>query len=165
MTWSEWRELNEQMIGIIRYYDKETVPLVAGFDWAYDLTGYRYEPIRADNIGFVSHPYSNKRTQPWEPKWEEDFGFMADSHPVIATEIGFELKDGEAMTDDSYGNRITRYLESRGISWVAWVFDPDWGPRMLKSFNGFELRSDGTFFKEAMHRAPAPIPPPPKPAP
>jgi hypothetical protein len=36
---------------------------------------------------------------------------------------------------------------------------------MLKSFNGFELRSDGTFFKEAMHRAPAPIPPPPKPAP
>jgi hypothetical protein len=161
MSWTQWKELNEEMIGIIRYADKETIPLVAGFDWAYDLTPLRYEPVRAEGIGFVTHPYPNKRGQPWEPRWEEDFAFAADKYPMIATEIGFELKPGEVVDDNHYGNRITRFLEERGISWMAWVFDPDWGPRMLKSFDGYQLAGDGAFFKEAMHRAPAPLLPKP----
>jgi len=157
MSWADWRALNEEMIGIIRYWDKEAVPLVAGFDWAYDLTALRYDPIRAEGIGYVTHPYPNKRGQPWEPRWEEDFAFAARQYPLIATEIGFELAPGEAITDQSYGNRITRFLEERGISWMAWVFDPDWTPRMLKSFDGFTLAPDGEFFREAMHRPPAPL--------
>jgi endoglucanase len=158
MTWTEWRDLNEEMIGIIRFSDRDAVPLVAGFDWAYDDTGFRYEPVRADGIGYVTHPYPNKRKQPWEPKWEEDFAFMADKYPMIATEIGFEY--GSAIpesSDEDYGNRITRFLEGHGISWVAWVFDPEWTPRMLRSFDGYPLRPDGEFFKEAMHR-PFPAP-------
>ena len=156
MSWTQWRELNEEMIGIVRYWDKEAIPLVAGFDWAYDLTPLRYEPVRAEGIGYVTHPYPNKRPQPWEPRWEEYYAFAADRYPVIATEIGFELKPGEVVDDNHYGNRITRFLEERGISWMAWVYDPSWGPRMLKSFDGFELAGDGVFFKEAMHRPPAP---------
>jgi endoglucanase len=155
MTWPEWRDLNEEMIGIIRYWDKQTIPLVAGFDWAYDLTALRYDPIRAEGIGYVTHPYPFKRKQPWEPRWEEDFAFAADTYPMIATEIGFDLKPGEVVDDTHYGNRITRFLEERGISWMAWVFDPSWGPAMLKSFDGFELAGDGEFFKKAMHRPPA----------
>ena len=158
MSWTEWRSLNEEMIGIIRYWDKQTIPLVAGFDWAYDLTPLRNEPIRAEGIGYVTHPYANKRSQPWEPKWEEDFAFASATYPMIATEIGFELKPGEVVDDNQYGNRITRFLEERGISWMAWVFDPSWGPRMLKSFDGFELAGDGEFFKQAMHRPPAVAP-------
>jgi endoglucanase len=156
MSWSEWRDLNEEMIGIIRYWDKQTIPLVAGFDWAYDLTPLRYDAVRAEGIGYVTHPYPFKRKQPWEPRWEEDFAFAADKYPLIATEIGFDLKPGEVVDDNHYGNRITRFLEERGISWMAWVFDPSWGPAMLKSFDGFELAGDGAFFKEAMHRPPAP---------
>jgi endoglucanase len=157
MSWTEWRILNEEMIGIIRYSDKQTIPLVAGFDWAYDLTPLRYEPVRAEGIGYVTHPYPNKRGQPWEPRWEEDYAFAADRFPLIATEIGFELKPGEVVDDNHYGNRITRFLEERGISWMAWVFDPSWTPRMLKSFDGFELAGDGEFFKQAMHRPAAPL--------
>ena len=155
MSWTEWRDLNEEMIGIIRYWDRGAIPLVAGFDWAYDLTALRYDPIRADGIGYVTHPYPNKRGQPWEPRWEEDFAFAADKYPMIATEIGFDLKPGDVVDDNAYGNRITRFLEQRGISWMAWVFDPDWGPRMLTSFDGFQLSGCGAFFKEAMHRPPA----------
>jgi endoglucanase len=158
MTWSEWRDLNEEMIGIIRFSDKEAIPLVAGFDWAYDDTGFRYEPIRAGGIGYVTHPYPNKRSQPWEPRWDEDFAFMAGTYPMIATEIGFELKPGDVDTED-YRNRITRFLEARGISWMAWVFDPDWTPRMLKSWTGYQLSDEGEFFKGAMTRPPA-FPPP-----
>jgi endoglucanase len=118
VTWPQWRQLNEEMIGIIRYWDKQTIPLVAGFD----------------------------------------FAFASATYPMIATEIGFELKPGEVIDDNQYGNRITRFLEERGISWMAWVFDPSWGPRMLKSFDGFELAGDGEFFKQAMHRPPAVAP-------
>jgi endoglucanase len=157
MSWTQWKELNEEMIGIIRYWDKDTIPLVAGFDWAYDLSALRYDPLNAQGIGFVAHPYPNKRGQPWEPRWEEDFAFAAGTYPMIATEIGFELKPGGAADDTRYGERITRFLEERGISWMAWVYDPDWGPRMLKSFEGYQLAPDGEFFKAAMHRPPAPL--------
>ncbi|HZZ57784.1 MAG TPA: cellulase family glycosylhydrolase [Opitutaceae bacterium] len=156
-SWTAWRNLNEQMIGIIRAFDTETVPLVAGDDWAYDLDQVHYEPIRAANIGYVTHPYPMKRTRPWEPKWDEDFGFVAENYPMIATEIGFWDRPGEKITDDSYGNRITRYLERRGISWMAWVFDPQWDPSLLKSFDGFALTPCGEFFKAALHRPPEPV--------
>jgi len=152
VTWGAWKKINEDIIHVIRAYDTETIPLVAGFDWAYDLTPLREEPINAANIGYVAHPYPNKRSQPWEPKWEEDFGFAASTYPIIATEIGFGVQNStQPSGPDDYGTRITKYLEGRGISWMAWVYDPEWGPNMLKSWKTFELTGSGEFFKKAMH--------------
>jgi endoglucanase len=151
MTWPEWRELNEKIIHLIRSYDPEPIPLVAGFDWAYDLTPLHIDPVNAEGIAYVTHPYAMKRSQPWEPKWEENFGFAADSYPVVATEMGFGLRPGETVGEDHYGNRIVRYLEGRGISWVAWVFDPEWHPGMLQSWETYELTGSGEFFKKALH--------------
>lgn len=152
VSWGSWKQINENIIHLIRAYDRQTVPLVAGFDWAYDLTPLREEPIEADNIGYVVHPYPNKRPQPWEPRWDEDFGFAVGKYPVIATEIGFELKNGDpADGAEHYGTRITQYLEKNGISWLAWVYDPEWGPAMLQSWKGADLTGCGAFFKQAMH--------------
>jgi endoglucanase len=95
MTWDEWRKINEDMIALIRAYNQETIPLVAGLDWAYDLSPLRDSPIRADRIGYVTHPYPNKRIKPpWPPKWEEDFGFASANYPIIATELGFSSQYG-----------------------------------------------------------------------
>ena len=151
MTWPEWKELNEKIIHLIRSYDPEPIPLVAGFDWAYDLTPLHIDPVDAEGIAYVTHPYAMKRSQPWEPKWEENFGFAADRYPVIATEMGFGLRSGEVVDENHYGHRIVKYLEGRGISWVAWVFDPEWQPRMLQSWETYELTGGGEFFKKAMH--------------
>ena len=150
VTWHEWKEINENIIHLIRAFDKETIPLVAGFDWAYDLTPLREEPINAAGIAYVTHPYPNKRSQPWEPKWDEDFGFAASQYPVIATELGFSVRNGDPSDGaEHYGTRITKYLENNGISWLAWVFDPEWGPQLLKSWD-FNLTPSGEFFKKAM---------------
>jgi aryl-phospho-beta-D-glucosidase BglC (GH1 family) len=157
MTWEQWRDINEEMISLIRAYDKETIPLVAGLDWAYDLTPLRTSPIRAENIGYVTHPYPNKRVQPWPPKWEEDFGFAAATYPMIATEIGFSTQYGSQSEGLEYGSEITNYLESKGISWVVWCFDPQWGPTMISSWS-FDLTDEGKFFSDAMHRQPAALP-------
>jgi len=151
VSWDQWKKINENIIALIRAFDKERIPLVAGFDWAYDLTPLREQPIAAEGIGYVTHPYANKRQPPWPLKWEEDFGFAASRYPIIATEIGFSIPDGAKVGDNDYGNLITRYLEGRGISWVAWVYDPEWHPQLLKSWD-YSLTGSGEFFKEAMQR-------------
>lgn len=150
ISWGEWKKLNEDMIALIRAYDTEKIPLVAGFDWAYDLTPLQTEPIQAERIGYITHPYPHKRSKPYEPKWEENFGFAANMYPIIATEIGFTLGK-EGMSDNGdYGKAIINYLEAKGISWTAWVFDPEWGPRMITSWDTYQLTESGVFFKDAM---------------
>jgi aryl-phospho-beta-D-glucosidase BglC (GH1 family) len=148
--WSAWKEIMENTIKLIRAYDKETIPLVAGFDWAYDLTALNEDPIDAEGIGYVVHPYAWKRSAPMEPKWEENFGFAANTYPVFATEFGFDLRSDETLNEAHYAYHIVRYLESKGISWSAWCFDPEWGPRLIDSWD-YKLTKSGEFFKQAMH--------------
>jgi aryl-phospho-beta-D-glucosidase BglC (GH1 family) len=150
-TWGEWKKINETLIKLVRSYDKETIPLVAGFDWAFDLTPLREEPIEAEGVAYVTHPYSIKRSEPWEPKWEENFGFVTEKYPVVATEFGFNVKENEKIGASHYAPRIIDYLEGKGISWICWVYDPEWHPAMLKSWNPYELTESGAFFKKALH--------------
>ncbi len=149
ITWEEWRKMNEDMIRVIRAFDNETIPLVAGFDWAYDLTPLYIDPVNAQGIGYVTHPYGHKRTQPFEPKWEENFGFAASKYPVFATEFGFTLGDASMKDNIEYGKAIIKYLEDKGISWAWWVYDPNWYPQMIKSWDKRDLTDNGKFFKEA----------------
>jgi len=149
MTWEEWKKINEDIIALIRAYDNETIPLVAGLDWAYDLTPILISPIEAERIAYVTHPYSNKRPQPWEPRWEENFGFAAGKYPVFATEFGLG-HPGEDSND--YGNRIIKFLESKNISWTMWVFDAEWRPNMLESWKDYKLNKFGEFVKKALKR-------------
>jgi hypothetical protein len=164
VSWPEWRETNEELIALVRANGGTGIPLVAGFDWAYDLTPLHEDPVRAVGVGYITHPYANKRHRPWEPKWEEDFAFAAAKYPLIASEIGFELAPGEKIDDDHYANRVTRFLEARGISWLAWVYDQEWWPGLLKSWDNYELNGIGAFFKEALHRPAAKPVPTPAPA-
>jgi hypothetical protein len=148
---------------MIRAADPQAIPVVAGFDWAYDLTPVRLDPIAAERIAYSVHPYANKRPQPWEPKWELDFGFVADKYPVIATEFGGFPKPpppnsetpassptGPGARNATYGPEIIKYLEGKGISWTVWCFDPTWGPTLIKNWN-YELNASGEFAKAAMN--------------
>jgi len=149
LSWEQWKTLNEHLIKLVRAYGVKSIPLVAGFDWAYDLTPLRYDPIDAEGIGYVVHPYPHKRTPPYVPKWEEDFGFAADKYPVVATELGFTLPTLQANLD--YGRTIMQYFKEKHISWIWWVFDPDWKPSMFTSWRTFAPTAGGKFFEEAVH--------------
>jgi hypothetical protein len=151
MSWSEWKKINENIISIIRAYDTERIPLVAGFDWAYDLTPLHIEPIEAEGIGYTTHPYPHKRSKPYVPKWDEDFGFAAGRYPVVATEFGFVPGRGEIAENNEYGKEIITYLEGKGMSWVCWIFDPLWGPSLIESWSTYKPTEGGEFFKQALH--------------
>ena len=155
VSWDEWKKMVEDEIAIIRDTNRQAIPLVAGFDWAYDLTPLHMSPIAAEGIGYTTHPYAMKRQQPWEPKWEEDFGFAASKYPIIATEFGgFAGTSNEPAVgrtaNPAYGPAIIKYLESRGISWTVWCFDPEWGPTLVSDWE-FKLNGSGEFAKSAMH--------------
>ena len=93
-TWPEWKSVLEQIIKTIRANGGTAVPLVAGFNFGYDLTPVARDPIDAEGIGYVAHPYPMKAKQPWAANWTHDWGFVSDKYPMILTEIGF-LPPGE----------------------------------------------------------------------
>jgi endoglucanase len=151
-VWAEWKKIQENLISVIRAYNPQAIVLVAGFDWAYDLTPIREDPINAENIAYVTHPYAHKRTQPWEPKWEEDFGFAAERYPIVASEFGGTTAVPPGEGQEPYGPAIFKYLERKGISWIVWCFDPEWGPTLIKDWQ-YNLTASGELARQAMRGA------------
>lgn len=153
-TWTEWKTIMEEVIAVIRAEGATNIPLVAGFNWGYDLTEAGANPINAEGIGYVSHPYPMKRDKPWEEKWSHDWGFMAERYPVILTEIGFSLKEEKGahvpvISNESYGDAITAYTDQKGISYIVWCFDPDWSPMLIRDWD-FNTTRQGKYFKEVL---------------
>lgn len=150
-TWEEWKAIQEELIDTIRIYNPNALCLCAGFNWAYDLTPVATAPIERTNIAYVSHPYPMKRSQPWEEQWEADFGFVADTYPVICTEMGFCLENElgahiPVISTEVYAEHITQYFEKKGISFTVWCFDKDWSPTLIEDWD-FTPTTQGRFFK------------------
>ena len=80
-SWAEWKTMMEELIAEIRANGGQAIPLVAGFNWAYDLRPVAKHPINATNLAYVSHPYPMKVSPPWEKKWTRDWGFVAEKYP------------------------------------------------------------------------------------
>ncbi len=153
-SWAEWKKLMEEIIGIIRAHGNTAIPLVAGFNWAYDLTPIATDPLNTEGVAYVSHPYPMKREKPWADKWTKDWGFVKEKYPVILTEIGFSGAEEQGahvpvISDESYGDAMMQYCDEKGISWVVWVFDPQWAPRLFKDWD-YNLTRHGVFFKKAL---------------
>ena len=154
ISWAQWKAINEEIIGIIRAHDARGIPLVGGFDWAYELRSVIAAPVEAEGIGYVTHPYPMKTGQPWEENWERDWGHVAGRYPVFASEIGFMAATDPGahvpvMADEDYGRRIVAYLAKKGISWTVWCFDPDWPPQMISDWKYTPTRQ-GAFFRAVM---------------
>ncbi|MBX2966845.1 MAG: cellulase family glycosylhydrolase [Cyclobacteriaceae bacterium] len=153
-TWAEWKAIMEETIAVIRAEEAINIPLVGGFDWGYDLIEAGADPVDAEGIGYTSHPYPMKREKPWEDKWTQDWGFMAERYPVMLTEIGFSGEEEKGahvpvISDESYGDAITAYCKQKGVSYIVWCFDPDWGPMLIRDWD-FNTTRQGKYFKQAL---------------
>ena len=149
-SWSEWKSIVENAIDIINAHDKKTIYLVGGFNWAYDLRQIKYHPIARENVAYVTHPYPGKCEPPREPHWDEHFGFLADRYPIIATELGYYFEGEHHLIEDgTYREAIVNYMNEKGISWCAWVFDPHWHPQMIENYD-YKPTHQGAFFRDVM---------------
>lgn len=154
LPWSEYRAYIEELISMIRAIDETAIPLVAGFDWGYDLSMAKTDPIRFPGVGYVAHPYPQKRPAPWVDDWERDWGFMAERYPMVCTEFGFMSADGPGahvpvIGDEGYGEALISYFEERGISWTPWVFDYRWSPQLCLD-KDYNPTRQGAFFRKKM---------------
>lgn len=155
VDWDTWKAFNEQAINIIYAHDRKVIPLVAGFNWAYDLTPVANAPIAHEGVAYAAHPYPQKADKPWPEEWEKSWGFVADTYPIIATEIGF-MRSGLPgahipVIDDTgtYGPTLIKYFDRKGISWTVWCFDPDWPAQMISDWN-YTPTEQGRFFRKVM---------------
>jgi endoglucanase len=156
MPWAEYRAYIEELVHMIRQINPRSIPLIAGFDWAYELRNIREDPVGFPGVAYVSHPYPQKRNPPWEAQWQADWGYVAETYPVICTEFGFMSADGRGahvpvIGDETYGEALIAFLEKRGISWTPWVFDPVWSPQLIEDWD-FTPTRQGRFFREKLQQ-------------
>jgi len=146
VDWREWRDKLTGLIDEIRTFAPNTLILVSGWQWTYDLRGFATHPIERDDIAYVAHVYPNHK------EWEDYFGFLSYTHPVIVTEWGFSPTVSPAEhyygTRENFGEPFLRYMEDKNISWTAWCFHPTWQPNMITNWN-FELTEEGRLVKQA----------------
>lgn len=153
-SWDDWKAINESLIKTIRANHPKSIIGVAGFNWAYDLTPIKKNPIDAEGIAYISHPYPQKREAPWEDQWQADWGYVAETYPVFLTEIGFALPEEKGVHipvfgDEVYGKTLDAFTKERGISWVVWCFDPDWSPFMFTDWD-YTPTAQGKFYKQVL---------------
>jgi lysophospholipase L1-like esterase len=119
--------------------------------------------VRREGIAYAIHPYPQKAKpventrKAFDELWQKQWGYVADSYPVIATELGWVREDGYGPhipvinNDGSYGPNLVSFMEQRHISWTAWCFDPNWAPTMISGWN-YAPTEQGRFFKEVLQR-------------
>jgi endoglucanase len=156
LTWAEWKPILEEIVGIVRANDPSSVVVVAGLDWAYELRDVLASPIDAPAVAYASHPYPQKREEPWEAKWEADWGHVAARYPVFVSELGYDRKGSVPFVGTAhYGRAIVGYMEKKGLSWAAWCFDVDWGPTLIEDW-AFTPTEQGRLWKAALQGRPLP---------
>jgi len=141
LYWKDWKKEVETVIKIIRKKSKNLI-LISPIKWAYDLSKVAEDPLKDENIAYSVHPY------PIHTDWKENFGKIFGKYPIVVTEWAFKEKTNEDFlraTKEDYGNPILEYLDQKSISWIAWCYDSEWGPKILNSFKGNDYTEWGKF--------------------
>jgi endoglucanase len=158
LTWKQWREKADEIMDTVYKYNSHAIPLVAGLDWAYDLKNYTGDPLRNTGFVFSVHPYAGRTGEPWEDHWENDFGYLAKKFPIMLTEVGFDPQDTIVpqvyKATEDYGRRIIGFADTRGISWVAFVFykGSGWPMPLFNNWEDFTPTISGAFFKAELKK-------------
>jgi hypothetical protein len=160
ITWAEWQPYAQKIVNLIRKYDPNTVILVSGVSWSADLSGVLKKPVDGVNIAYVVHPYPFICSPSIDPAlgstcWDSDFGNTAALYPVFATEWGYFTPDQALCqnlfaTWSGYPTALLNYMESKSISWSAFVWNPYGCPTMLLSWTNYEPTQFGRFVQHAL---------------
>jgi len=135
------------LVNAVRATAPDTILLVSGNGWGYDLSmlGPAY-PFPDQNIMFSTHPFGHPNyEQVWD--WQRAFGNAVDAgYPVFISEFG----QYDCGTD--YNAQVINYAKLHKLSWVTWAWE-DWGcqgPGLLKDWNGEPSDPYGTFIRQQM---------------
>ena len=129
-NWSTWKQWAQPWVDIIRSHAPNNLILIGGPRWSQNLAGAASAPFVGSNLVYVAHIYPEHGGQ---STWDSWFGNAANSVPFFITEWGWQLGGNipTSGTQSGYGVPFSNYMESKGLSWTAWVFDQFWQPVMF----------------------------------
>ncbi len=136
----------QQLYDTVRSTGANNLVLVAGLNWAYDLSGIdRGYALRGHNIVYDTHVYT--RWHSTEADWDEHFGLLSDRYPLISTELG-SIDCSSDVTA-----RLLTYLIRRGISWTVWSWNSPGEcsqPTVLADWSGTPMPGQGRLIFDAL---------------
>ena len=129
-SWSTWKTWAQPWVNIIRAVAPNNLILIGGPRWSQNVAEAATNPFSGGNIAYVAHIYPEHGGQ---STWDSWFGNSSSTVPYFITEWGWQ-NGGTSPTSGTlsgYGTPFSNYLDSKGVSWTAWVFDLYWQPVMF----------------------------------
>lgn len=146
VDWATWKGNAQKIISAIRGAGaSETLIVVGGLDYAYDLSPLLTPSNRLDGMGpiiYATHPYPLKSNPPsMAPEWDSKFGNVAQQVPVLIGEYGVNESGtspfglGSKAAAHSWMTQLHAYIDAHKLSALAWsggddpqlTFGPDGG--------------------------------------
>lgn len=129
-NWSTWKTTAQPWVNIIRAAAPNNLILVGGPRWSQNVAEAATNPFTGGNIAYVAHIYPQHGGQ---STWDAWFGNSSSTVPYFISEWGWQQGGTipTSGTQSGYGVPFSTYMESKGVSWTAWVFDTIWQPVMF----------------------------------
>jgi hypothetical protein len=143
----------QQMINAVRGTGANNVLMLGGEEFSNDLTDWlQFEPTDPDHDLVASWHSYNFNTCSSQSCWTSQVAPVAAQVPVVAGEIG------ENDCSGSYINPLTTFMESQGISFLAWAWNADFacssGPGLITDYTGTPT-AYGAAYKAILQALPA----------
>ena len=149
-NWVMHRDWADELLEAVVRPHTETLALLGGLNYGYDLEFALHEPIRDPLTAYTSHPYPHHSR---DKSWDRAFGILAQSHPVLLTEVGFSdhgLFDARQFSGtQAYAQSLRDYADRKQMSFMAWNFSTAWQPVLLADAH-YQASPSGKFFREWM---------------
>jgi len=128
--WSTWKKTAQPWVDIIRAAAPKNLILIGGPRWSQNVAEAATSPFAGSNLVYVAHIYPQQGGQ---DVWDSWFGDSSSKVPYFITEWGWQQGGSlpTSGTTSGYGIPFSAYLDSKGVSWTAWVFDDYWQPMMF----------------------------------
>lgn len=129
LSWGRWQRAAQGLVDAIRAEGAtETLIVVGGLDWAYDLSPLADPQSRLEGQGplcYATHPYPFKGGPAHGPQqWEQRFGEVARTLPVLVTEFGADGEGDPFFKDEAaaaaWVESLLAYVDERGLTALAW---------------------------------------------
>ena len=117
-SWNDIRSYAQQVIPVIRSYDKDAVIIVGTPTWSQEVDKAADNPITDyDNIMYALHFYAATHTDSLRNAMTAaiDAGL-----PVFVSEYGICDASGNGAIDENQANQWINTMDAYGVSYVAW---------------------------------------------
>jgi endoglucanase len=140
-NWGTWKTIAQPWVNIIRAAAPNNIVLIGSPQWSQTTNQAAGSPFSGSNLMYVVHIYPQHGGQ---STWDSWVGNTSGTVPYFITEYGWQNGGGNPTsgTTSGFGVPFENYLDAKGLSSTAWVFDTIWQPIMFDS-NWNLLGGDG----------------------